>query len=53
MTLDSEYYATQDIDHGGRLGISQQRRYLDRVVDLSSSDAYSSGHDNYSHGYHA
>ena len=26
ITWDSEYYATQDTDHGGRAGISQQRR---------------------------
>ena len=35
------------------MGISQQRRHLDRLVDLSSSDDYSSGHDNYSHGHHS
>jgi len=33
MTWDSEYYATQDTDHGGRVEISQQRRHLDRFVD--------------------
>ena len=47
MTCDSEYYATQDTDHGVRAGTSQQRRHLDRLVDFSSSDDYSSGHDNY------
>jgi len=26
---------------------------LDRLVDLSSSDDYSIGHDNYSHDYHS
>ena len=41
---------TQDTDHGGQAGISQQ---LDRLVDFSSSDDYSSGHDNYSHGHHS
>ena len=34
-------------------GISQQRRHLDRLVDFSSSDDYSSGHDNYLHGHHS
>ena len=53
MTWNSEYYATQDTDHGGRAGISQQRRHLDWLVDFSSSDDYSSGHDNYSHGHHS
>jgi len=48
---DSNYYATQDTDHGGRLGISNQRRHLDRLVDFSSDD-HSSGHENYSWGYH-
>ena len=52
MTWNSEYYATQDTDHGGRAGISQQRKHLDRLVDLSSSD-YLSGYDNYSHGYYS
>ena len=52
MTCDSECYATQDTDHGGRAEISQ-RRHLDRLVDFSSSDDYLSGHDNYSHGYHS
>ena len=52
MSCDLNYYATQDTDHGGRPGISQ-RRHLDQLVDLSSSDDYSSGHDNYSHGYHS
>ena len=53
MTGDSEYYTTQDTDHGGRAGISQQHRHLNRLVDLNSSDDYSSGHDNYSHSYHS
>jgi len=43
---------TQNTDHGGRAGISQQRRHLNRLVDFSSSDDYLSGHDNYSHGHH-
>jgi len=34
MTCDSDYYATQDTNHGGRPGISQQRRHLSRLVDL-------------------
>ena len=34
-------------------GFSQQRRHLDRLVDFSSSDDYSSGHDNYSHDHHS
>ena len=51
--MGSEYYATQDTDHGGRAGISQQRRHLDRLVNFSSSDDYSSGHDNYSHGHNS
>ena len=45
-------FATRNTDHGGWAGISQQCRHLDRLVDLSSSDDYSSRHDNYSHGYH-
>ena len=53
MTRDSENYATQDTDHGGQSGISQQRRHLDRLVDLSSNDDYWSGHDSYSQGYHS
>ena len=44
MTWDSEYYTTQDTDHGARAGISQQRRHLDRLVKFSSSDDYSSRH---------
>ena len=28
MIWNSEYYATQDTDHGTRAGISQQRRHL-------------------------
>jgi len=52
LTL-SNYYATQDTDHGGWTEISQQRRHLDRLLNLSSSDDYSSGHDNYSQGYHS
>jgi len=51
MSWDSNYYATQDTDHGGRLGISDQRRHLDRLVEFSSDD-HSSGHENYSWGYH-
>jgi len=31
----------------------QQRRHLDLLVELSSSDDYSSGHDNYSQVYHS
>ena len=53
MIWNLEYYATQSTDHGGRAGISQQRRHLNRLVDLSSSDDYLSGHDNYSHDYHS
>jgi len=53
MTWNSEYYATQDTNHGGRAGISQQCRHLDRLVDFSSSDDFSSGHDNYSHSHHS
>ena len=53
MTWDSEYYATQNTDHGARAGISQQRRHLDQLVDFSSSDDYSSGHDNHSHDHHS
>ena len=34
MTWDSEYYVTQDTDHGARAEISQQRRHLDRLVDF-------------------
>ena len=49
ITWDSEYYTTQDTDHRARAGISQKHRHLDRLVDFSSSDDYSSGHDNYSH----
>ena len=45
MLRDSNYYATQDTDHGGRLEISDQRRHLDHLVDLPSD--YSSGHENY------
>ena len=52
MTWDLKYYTAQDTDHGGRAGISQQRRHLDRLGDFSSSDDYSSGHD-YSHGHHS
>jgi len=46
MTWDSEYYTTQDTDPETRAEISQQRRHLDRFVAFSSSDDYSSGHDN-------
>ena len=53
MTYDSDYYTTQDTNHGGRPGISQQRRHLDWLVNLSFSDDYSSGNDNYSHDYHS
>ena len=51
--MEFEYYATEDTDHGGRAEISQQRRHLDQLVDLSSNDDYSSGHNKYSHGYHS
>ena len=44
---------TQDTNHGARAEISQQRRHLDRLVDFSSSNDYSSGHDNYSHGHYS
>jgi len=53
LTWYSEYYGTQDTDHGAWVGISQQCRHLDRLVDFSSSDDYSSGHDNHSHGHHS
>ena len=52
MSWDSNYYATQDTDHGGRSLISQQHKHLDWLVDLSSNDDYSSGYDNYSRDYH-
>ena len=38
---------TQDIDYGGRSRISQQGRHLDRLVDLNSSNHYSSEHGNH------
>jgi len=38
MSWDSNYYVTQDTDHGGRLEISDQQRYLDHLVDFSSDD---------------
>jgi len=47
------YYFTQDADHGGRPRISQQRRLLDELVDLSYRDDYSNRHNNYSQGYHS
>jgi len=52
MSWESNYYATQCTHYGGRLGISQQRSHLDRLIDLSSNGDYSSRHDNYSQGYH-
>jgi len=52
MSWDSDYYATQNTNHGGRPGISLQCRHLHRLVDLSSNNDYSSGHDNYSQDYH-
>ena len=51
MSWDSNYYATQDTDHRGRLGISYQRRHFDRLIDFSSDD-HSSEYENYSWGYH-
>jgi len=47
MSWDSNYYATQDTDHEGRVGISNQQKHLDHLVDFSS-DYHSSGHENYS-----
>jgi len=35
------------------VNLQQQHRHLDRLIDLSSSDDSSSGHDNYSQGYHS
>jgi len=34
MIWDSEYYATQDTDHGARAEISQHRRHLDRLISV-------------------
>ena len=34
ITCDSEYYATQDTDHGARAEISQHRRHLDRLISV-------------------
>ena len=52
MSWNSDYYTTQDTDHRGWSEISQHR-HLDRLVELSSSDDYSSEHDNNSQGYHS
>ena len=40
-------------DHGGRPKISQQRRHLDRLVNLSYTDDYSNEHNKYSQSYHS
>jgi len=53
MSWDSSYYFTQYTDHGSRPGISQQRILLDKLVDLSYNDDYSSRHNNYLQGYHS
>ncbi|KAL6335075.1 hypothetical protein AAG906_026455 [Vitis piasezkii] len=46
------YYATQDIDHGYRPGIWEQRKHLERLTTFPSDDDYSSGHDYHRSNYH-
>ena len=46
------YYTTQDTDHGYRLGIWEQRKYLERLTTFPSDDDYSSGHDYHKSNYH-
>ena len=42
---NENYYATQDIDHGYRPGIWEQRKHLEGLTTFPSDDDYSSGHD--------
>ena len=42
---NENYYATQDTDHGYRLGIWEQRKHLKTPITFPSDDDYSSGHD--------
>ena len=42
---NENYYATQDTDHGYRLGIWEQRKHLERLTTFPIDDNYSSGHD--------
>ncbi|KAL6327222.1 hypothetical protein AAG906_015261 [Vitis piasezkii] len=46
------YYATQDTDHGYRLGIWEQRKHLERLTTFPSDDDYSSGHDYHRSNHH-
>ena len=49
---DENYYATQDIDHGYRPGIWEQRKHLERLTTFPNDDNYSSGHDYHRSNYH-
>ena len=42
---NENYYATQDTDHGYRLGIWEQRKHLETLTTFPSDDDYSSGHE--------
>ena len=42
---NENYYATQDIDHGYRPSIWEQRKHLERLTTFPCDDDYSSGHD--------
>ena len=46
------YYATQDTNHGYRLGIWEQRTHLERLTTFLNDDDYSSGHDYHRSNYH-
>ena len=46
------YYATQDTNHGYRLGIWEQRKHLERLTTFPSDNDYSSGHDYHRSNYH-
>ena len=48
---DENYYATQDTDHGYRLGIREQQKHLERLTTFPSDDDYSNWHD-YKSIYH-
>ncbi|RVW90706.1 hypothetical protein CK203_046456 [Vitis vinifera] len=49
---DENYYATQYIDHGYRLGIWEQRKHFQILTTFPNNDDYYSGHDYHRSNYH-
>ena len=48
---DENYYATQNTNHGYRLGIWEQRKHLERLTTFPNDDDYCTRHD-YRSNYH-